>query len=733
MKNRWIKWSVVAMLGVGICILILHVLLQVLSNSLWVQQQVAQQIAASTGREVRLGRIHLHLRGLRVEDFSLAKAGGFEEGTLIEVQQLHLTLAPWHLLHGHLKVTAAHVEGLVLHVVQDQQGRWNLDLAGAQVETKEQTDSSVWPIYFSVSELAARRFTLYYTDEKTNHQLVLKNADLLLRNFSLEKSFQLRFNATVQLERPTQTYTFPLALAGQANLAQLDWQQAWVEISSLVLKSGAARLQAAGRVNNLEEPRFVLTVSGEKLSPHALAGLVPAELDFLITQVQAKAQGRLSLDKNTWQVDKSVVSLPGLRVEALGEGEFTSVPRRLQATVTAQLEKIQEELLFLAPYQLAGQLEGQLRADARQLSAQATWREGAGFIKPVGRISQAAFSLEGQESTRFENGQWTLTAQGHFNDEPFQAKLTLTQQLERLIVQLHARAKRVVLPPSPPSAPASAKQTEDAVRTWPLPPITFQSDVKIDSIDAPFLNGKDLNFQMDVAGITPRLDQAHGDLLFEIHRGAITDLYRLADLNSLAKVLFLSLNVVGKVFNSLDVLDVLGGLTGNSATDTSSTETVIKMIEGEDGQPVAIRVPAKERKVDGTLVYESFQTQVQFNQGLAQVEEGAFVSDTMSFQVTGTADFKTEQLDMMVKAAPGRHETGGIMPLTLKIDGTVSEPQGSMRVLRSVSSLVTQGVTNNFASRAVKKTLGGFFGLFKKKKTSTVAPTSTEDAVAPEE
>ena len=55
------------------------------------------------------------------------------------------------------------------------------------------------------------------------------------------------------------------------------------------------------------------------------------------------------------------------------------------------------------------------------------------------------------------------------------------------------------------------------------------------------------------------------------------------------------------------------------------------------------------------------------------------------------------------------------MPLTLGIGGTLDEPKGSMSMASSVTSLVTQGVGNNFVSRGVKKTLGGFFGLFKKK------------------
>ena len=43
----------------------------------------------------------------------------------------------------------------------------------------------------------------------------------------------------------------------------------------------------------------------------------------------------------------------------------------------------------------------------------------------------------------------------------------------------------------------------------------------------------------------------------------------------------------------------------------------------------------------------------------------------MSFNLSGTTNFKTEKVNMTVHAAPGKHETDGVMPLTLKIGGTV--------------------------------------------------------------
>ena len=73
-------------------------------------------------------------------------------------------------------------------------------------------------------------------------------------------------------------------------------------------------------------------------------------------------------------------------------------------------------------------------------------------------------------------------------------------------------------------------------------------------------------------------------------------------------------------------------------------------------------------------------------------------------------------MDLQVNAAPGRHYEDGIMPLTLKIGGTMSEPKGSVSMMSSLTSVVTQGVGNNFVSRSVKKVWSGITGLFKKEK-----------------
>jgi hypothetical protein len=99
-------------------------------------------------------------------------------------------------------------------------------------------------------------------------------------------------------------------------------------------------------------------------------------------------------------------------------------------------------------------------------------------------------------------------------------------------------------------------------------------------------------------------------------------------------------------------------------------------------------------------------------------------------RLDGTTDFNTGIVDLTVHAAPGRHEVDGMMPLTLKIGGTIEEPKGNMQLIGSVASLVTQSVTNNVVSRQVTKGLKGLFGLFKKDKQPAPAeePATTAES-----
>ena len=282
----------------------------------------------------------------------------------------------------------------------------------------------------------------------------------------------------------------------------------------------------------------------------------------------------------------------------------------------------------------------------------------------------------------------------------------------------------------PETTPIPATQTPQPTQksAWPLPPIELKANIKLSRVNVPYFVGTDIVFTSDLEGITPDLNQAHGLLHLTTDQGKIQDIYKFTSANALTKVLFLSLDVTGKVFNSLNVFGVLNSLGsgvvsavkgGNKEGDKPvKTQTIL----GPDGQPLEVPVTETDKQVSGEMEYDKFDTEVNFVRGLATIKKGTFVSPMMSFRLDGTADFNSGKLNMTVHAAPGRHEIDGMMPLSLKIGGTVDEPQGDMQVLGSVTSLLTQTVTNNVVSRNVTKGIKGIFGLFKKKEKNTQEP-----------
>ena len=729
MTRKWIKRLVVVILALAIGVVGLQVVLRFVSEADWTKRLVTEKLSAVVGRDVRLGRLSVGVNRLGIEEFSLAKEGGFEKGTDLHVQQLYLKLSWWHLLRGHVKIVTVRIDGLMLHVVRDAQGKLNRQVAEntpSGPATQDITDETPGlPVGLSVQEVSFRNMQLSYWDEQQQIQAHLKDTDLFVYDFSLEDPFDVRLNTSFVFQRGGQEQIFPLGISLKLNLADLDLSKSTAALKDLSVRNGLARLHLSGNITNFTEPVFSVRAAGKNLSQEVLRGGAEGLPEFSVPELTMSVQGALAPEARMWRLDEATLNLPGLQASGNGKGNWGRATYSFTATLHATLDELEKQLALLKPYKLRGNLEAQAHGSQQEISTQLEWKEGSAVFAQTGKFSNVEAAFNGNGAPNGQRGEGSLKLEGKLNEEPFKTDIVIAQTPARIAVGLKAAADRLVLPPVVSDGTKTADASADVA--WPLPPLDIKADVQIGSLDVPYLNGYDLRFKTDLTGVTPKLTETHGKFDFSIGKGTITDLYQLTNSNPLAKILFLSLSVVGKVFNSLDVLSVLGGIAGGGK-DSDGGEEVVQMIPGEDGEPVAIKVPASSRKMEGVLPYDKLVTRIDFNEGLATVEEGHFVSSMMSFKLSGTTDFNTEKLNMTVKAAPGKHETDGIMPLTLKIGGTVSDPKGSMRLMRSVTLLVTQGVTNNFASRAVKNTVGGFFGLFKKKDKEELPQTQEAPA-----
>ena len=427
-----------------------------------------------------------------------------------------------------------------------------------------------------------------------------------------------------------------------------------------------------------------------KLSMQQVGATLPAagRLDGLSTQITAEGLKTLA-----------VKDLSGTLNGAHFDGYLTAVNRPLY--VDARLE-LNMEKFILPPQAEPTPEQTQAETTGTEQSVQAPAAEAV----PVATQTQ-------EKSAGTEQAALSLAPQEQATPAQEQTALAPAQQAPQ---EQTAPAQTVLAQATPQAAPAQEQAALAPAQQAPqantpkakFPPVHLRAQIKSGPVSVPYFYAKSVDIHTRLTGITAELDKADGTAEMQIGEGEIQDIYKLTQANSVTKAMFLSLSVVSRVINSLNVVDLLSKL----------------MPGGKEQMP--------EKKTDGKLAFESFSGALKFDKGVMEMTKGSFVSDLMSLKISGTTNFRNGVLDMQVNAAPGKHYDTGIMPITLKIGGTVDEPKGSLSMLGSAAALVTQAVGNNFASNAVKKGVGGFFGLFKKKQDAPAEPfPGQEDTFVP--
>lgn len=725
--KKWSRRAAYAVLAFAILLTGFDLTLRGVSSSAWMRNWITEKLSGALSREVRLEKLSASLLGVKINGFAVSEAGGFEQGAFLGVERLRLRVSWWHLLHKHVKVRSLAVNGVYVQIIKNVDGGFNFDSFSADSPGEKEDSSSGFSLRVTADLVDLRNVNLSYS-EWPDLALFVHNASLSAHGAGLDRLFEIRLNALAEYRKNNTSALLPVGLLARVHPGGMNWEQAYAQLGGLSVRRGDAVINISGSARDFMRPQVELTAEARRVSSGALAVFAPDLPDFLIEQMRFSAHAFLDLPADKAEISSFGFSMPGFQAGGQGAVSYGARPEYNAHTFfKADLKELASAAPKLTkPYAPSGSVSGTADASNAHLAADITLSDAGGFIPYAGIFKGLNAAVLAEESGDLKTG----TASGKFsaclNEAPFLMDFRITQTPEKIDAFVKASAKRVVLPPLPASEaakPEPAFVTDTTLpaapkTAWPLPPVSALVDIKIDSLDAPFFYGTDVSFQADAVGLTPDLKNAQGNLSLRTGNGEIRDLYRLTNANPVTKVLFLSLNVVGKVFNSLDVFAVLGELgdtTDKDQDEAAAAEKVVKTVIGPDGEPMQIMVPYSSRKMDGHMKYDQFDANIHFEDGVADMKEGAFVSDTVSFTLSGKTDFKTEKIDMRVQAAPGKHTADGIMPLKLNIGGTVAEPSGSMSVLGSVSSLVTQGVTNNFASNAVKKGVGGLFGLFKKK------------------
>ncbi len=756
-----------------------------------VQDFLKQEISRVAARPVTFERVSARLTGLdlRGVEISAGNSSVEKQGTLLSARGVFLRWSLWQLLRGRILVKAVMIEQPHVDIVRYADGSFNFDgLFGSQEQasvSEEKEEDKAFSLDLNVRHLRVTDGHIIFTDEQAEQKAEIEDLFFSVEDFSFDGRFPLSLNATLAYataQWPRQTAE--VGLTAWPDLKQMDLAAASAELTRLVLKHDGGVFVLRGEAKNFENPEISLHLNmrqvTDKLVRFASADIPAFELDEAdirinaaadlaaqrvnVSSLQAGARSAVVYSSSTasevqlalpeasvylsaaadWGRSRAEISsftITGLKsfVSSSGTVAWAGKPDfNVSGAFSADLRAAAEAVPMLQPYQPRGTVYGTAEGSPSTASADVKLQSVGATVPYAGTLADFNMRAVLKDLKHLRIPSFS----GRLNEGEFNGAVELLYDGKNVDAEVSFHSPRLALPALEQEASSQMQdvQTQASSQTaggFVLPPVNLKAQASIDSLDAPYLWGEDIVFSADLQNLTSTLENAHGELSLNTGQGEIKDLNKLTNANLFTKVMFGSLSAVSKVINSLNVFAVLNGLgSGVLSAVTNEKEKpadmVVQTVKDAEGNDVQILVPYTEQKVDGRLAFELFSTDVTFTNGAAEVEKGSFVSDLMSFNLTGDMNFKTQELDLKVNAAPGRHYEDGIMPLTLTVGGTLDNPQGSMSMASSVTSLVTQGMGNNFVSRSVKKGLGGFLGLFKKKDKKEAVKDEAENLSAEE-
>lgn len=730
------KWGFYILGGLLLAAALADAGLRLATSNARVKNYLVQKVSAALRRDVRLKQVRASLFGVRVSGLEVAEQGGFQQGTFLSVDKAGARFSLIHLLHGHLKLRTVFLHGGTIRITRSADGKFNFaDLSSSSVPSaQKEAHADPFLPRITLGLLDIEQLDVFYIDAAQNRSLAVQQFMLRARRLMFTEPFRVISKAQVRWVEGDFPLESTLAFNARLNLADLDLEKAALDISNLIVRYRSTPAVLTGQIQNFTNPSARLALEISRLSNDTLAELAPDTPEFLIPSLRVDVAARAHLADSRAQISRLHLQLPGGELNATVKAAFKE---RADYQAEGDFALNLEELAALSPilastYGVTGQITGAFQAAADNWNAKLS-------VQQVGATLPAAGRLDGLSTQITAEGLKTLAVKdlsGTLNGAHFDGYLTAVNRPLYVDARLELNMEKFILPPQAEPAPEqtqaetpAATQTQEksagteqaalslvpqeqaapqgpqekAAHKVKFPPVHLRAQIKSGPVSVPYFYAKSVAINTRLTGITAELDKADGTAEMQIGEGEIQDIYKLTQANSVTKAMFLSLSVVSRVINSLNVVDLLS-----------------KLMPSDKAQ-------LPEKKTDGKLAFESFSGALKFNKGVMEMTKGSFVSDLMSLKISGTTNFRNGVLDMQVNAAPGKHYDTGIMPITLKIGGTVDEPKGSLSMLGSAAALVTQAVGNNFASNAVKKGVGGVFGLFKKKQDAPAEPFPGQD------
>ena len=685
--------------------------------------------------DAKIGSISASIFDFEVKGLDL----DIENQNIAHIDKLYLHFSLIKLLKGQIKVNSISIDELNIVIVKDKNGKFNFDpvfespmfkkdeqeIKQEKTKKKDEQEQES-PVNLLLHSTQLHNCNIAFIDEQNDMSITLSKMSFDMKGFKFDKSFKFDFFTDVYAKINDMTIeSLNVAFSGIINLQELDLAKAEIKVSSFILRLKDTVITTKGTISNFNNPNINLFTKILNLCSQSFSEITELP-DFQIPEIDIQTSTNINLDNSIVKIEKLDVNVLESTINASGNLNYgkEELEYDINVVINFILDKIHKVSSLINPYNPTGKVQANLNVTNKSsvISGTASLIDVCAFTPQLGNFT----AINSQININNINDIKIPELTGKLNKYPFKSSAVYVIEKDKGTIKADFTADRfygkmdkkyeeemkkkdeenkIKQEMQEKEAKENTEPKEETKTDFPLPPLDILATVNIKDLDVPFFMGKDINFKMDMKKVTPDLNAVIGTLDLSTDNGVIKDIYKLTESNVVIKGLFLSLKIVSDVINALNVLDILNSI-GSAIVSSKEEDTNATEMTEEHAQE-------QNKKIDGKIDFISFITSINFEHGKGTFNKCSFVSNLLSFKVGGEMNFKDNLLKMTVNAAPGRHEDDGIMPLTMKIGGTMDEPSGSLSLLGSVTTLVGDALMKNVVSSNLKAGFTKLLGLKK--------------------
>lgn len=660
------------------------------------------------GREISFDSASFRIIGISLNNFAVSEASTFKDGTFAKADNLVLKVSVLPLLKKEVMVNKLIINGFEINVIKNKDGSFNFDDILKRFESAPEDSSSGQPqeedsssgMSIAVEDLSVKNARVSYADKKDYMNAEIKDFNLSVRDFSFEHAFLIDTDFTVVYKDSSMSAEVPVALKAMADIKNMDLDKAELNIKSLTAKLNGAEFSANGDVANFNNPAVNVGGSLKGFSDKALKGIVSDLPEFGLPAVNYSATLSANLEKSTAKLNSIKANTPKMSFDLSGSaGWAKDVTYDIKANFNADVSEVNDiipaMLKEFAVSGVAGRVKGSADVTPKTLKGKINLSDLG--VSYGGAVDVAA--VNGDVELLSYTGIKTGSVTGKINGQDFKTDLSFSEVTKNLYsLVFNFNMDKFIMKNLPdtgaPSAQASAAQTPAKTASATAakgPYFNVKANVNINSIEVPHFVSEGVALAVDLSRMDMNFDQASGLVTFDLNKSTITDLQSFLESNKIVNSLFFVVKIINKTAGVLK-LDIL----------TPS--------EDKADQPKGIQIAYMKG------VYSLLN-------GVVTLKENTIDTDLTMIKADGTADLKTEKLNMKVYSHVGRQSSSGFKPVVFKVSGTLSDPKASLDLVSTATSIipgatgVATGTVKDAASGTVntaKDAVKGIVGLFKK-------------------